>query len=141
MTCVYAEGVRIELHHFADASSEAYGTASYVRIIDLQGNITVSFIFGKSRLAPLKILTIPRLELMASVVAVNIDQMLRQELTVPIASSYFWTDSTCVLAYICNMNRKFSVFVANRIATIHESSVTEQWKYVPTALNPADDAS
>ena len=141
MPGAFKDDWRIELHHFADASSEAYGTASYIRVTDSQGNVTVRFIFGKSRLAPLKAVTIPRLELMAAVIAVNIDQMLRQELTLSIASSYFWTDSTCVLAYIRNVDRKFSVFVANRVAAIHQSSVPDQWKYVPTALNPGDDAS
>ena len=99
----------VELHHFADASSEAYGTASYIRMVDAQGNIHVSFVFGKSRLVPLKSVTIPRLELMAAVIAVNVDSMLRRELTVSILQSYFWTDSTRVLAYIRNVNSRFSV--------------------------------
>ena len=52
----------IQLHHFADASSEAYGTASYLRITDASDNVHVSFVFGKSRLAPIKAVSIPRLE-------------------------------------------------------------------------------
>ena len=67
------KNVRIELHYFADASSEAYGTASYIRSIKSEGIVSVSFIFGKSRLAPIKPVTIPKLELMAAVIAVNID--------------------------------------------------------------------
>ena len=135
------EDVRIELHHFADASSEAYGTASYIRSINSEGIVSVSFIFGKSRLAPIKPVTIPRLELMAAVIAVNVDCMLRKELTVPLCQSYFWTDSTCVLAYIKNVESRFSVFVANRLAAIHQHTSSDQWRYVPTTLNPADDAS
>ena len=59
----------------------------------------------------------------------------------PLSESYFWTDSTCVLAYIQNADSRFTVFVANRLATIHQHSTPSQWRYVPTSLNPADDAS
>ena len=135
------EDVTVELHHFADASSEAYGTTSYIRDISPGVNIAVSFIFGKSRLAPIKPVTIQRLELMAAVIVVNVNCMLRRELTVPLSEFYFWTDSTCVLAYIQNADSRFSVFAANRLATIHQHTTPDQWRYGPTSPNPADNAS
>ena len=68
------------LHHFADASRIAFGTVSYIRLTNYEGKVHCAFLFGKSRLAYVKPMTIPRLELCAVVVAVQIDQMLRKEL-------------------------------------------------------------
>ena len=135
------EEKEIQLHHFADASSEAYGTASYIRVTDRDGNIHVSFVFGKARLAPIKTVSIPRLELMAAVIATNVDEMLKRELNIRIDKSQFWSDSMAVLGYIKNRNRKFDVFVANRLSRIHDLTTPAQWNHVPTDLNPADDAS
>ncbi|XP_057184323.1 uncharacterized protein LOC130550835 [Triplophysa rosa] len=96
---------------------------------------------GKSRVAPLKQITIPRMELAAAVVAVNIDKMLKEELEVKLLESTFWTDSTTVLRYIENEKLRFKTFVANRIAIIRESTKPQQWRYVNTSKNPADCAS
>lgn len=96
---------------------------------------------GKSRVAPIKPVTIPRLELSAAVVSTKLDKMSRNELSLPVDQSFFWTDSTCVLRYIENTNKRFQTFVANRIATIHDASTPTQWNYVDTLSNPADDAS
>ena len=96
---------------------------------------------GKSRLAPIKPVTIPRMELSAAVVATKLDKISCQEISFPINQSFFWTDSTCVLRYIENRDKRFQTFVANRIAAIHNATSPSQWKYVNTELNPADDAS
>ncbi|KAI2646661.1 NEDD4 family-interacting protein 2 [Labeo rohita] len=130
-----------QLHHFADASEKGYGTATYIRMQSTDKRIHVSFLYGKSRVAPLRPVTIPRLELTAAVVAVRIDKMLQTELQLPLMKACFWTDSASVLKYIRNEDRRFQTFVANRIATIRSSSEVSQWRYVPSTLNPADDAS
>lgn len=96
---------------------------------------------GKARVAPLKCVTIPRLELTAAVVAVKMDQMLRRELQVTLQNSIFWTDSTTVLRYIENEHSRFKTFVANRVTVIREHSHPSQWHYVKSADNPADQAS
>ena len=80
------------------------------------------------------------MELSAAVVSTKLERMLKTELTIPIDQS-FWTDSTCVLRYIENKDKRFQTFVANWIATIHDVSSPEQWNYVDTNSNPADDAS
>ena len=131
----------IELHHFADASSFAYGACSYLRLADDAGNISLSFIAGKSRLASIKSVSIPRLELTAAVLAIRLDEMIRKELDLPITSSFFWTDSTAVLYSIKNTTKRFPVFVANRLASIERGSNVNQWRHVPSKLNPADSAS
>jgi hypothetical protein len=133
--------LKIELHHFSDASQEAYGTVSYLRVVNNDGRIHCSFVLAKSRLAPLKTLTIPRLELQAAVMSVKLDTRIRKELRVHIDESVFWTDSMVVLQYIRNTTSRFKTFVANRLAVIHKATTMSQWRYVDSKRNPADDAS
>ena len=100
-----------------------------------------SLVLGKSRVTPSKVVTIPRLELTAAVLACNLAATAKEELEFNIDRTVFWTDSTIVLAYIRNTTKRFKVFVGNRIATIHEQSEPKQWRHVPTKINPADMAS
>ena len=132
---------RVELHHFSDASEYGYGAVSYLRIVDDGGVAHCSFFLGKSRVAPLKVMSIPRLELTAAVVAAKLNRLIRNELEYPIDYNVFWTDSTVVLQYIRNESRRFQTFVANRVAMIHEESTPKQWRHVNTESNPADVAS
>jgi len=67
--------------------------------------------------------------------------MIKQEISMPIDSSTFWTDSTCVLRYIENKDKRFQTFVANCISAILDQSTASQWRHVDTSLNPADEAS
>ena len=136
----FGEITSTQLHHFADASQQGYGAVTYLRITDVSGNVKCSFVMGKSRLAPIKPVTIPRMELSAAVVATRLDRISRRELSLPINESFFWTDSTCVLRYIENLDKRFQTFVANRVATIHDASSPSQWRYVNTQSNPANDA-
>ncbi|XP_014673955.1 PREDICTED: uncharacterized protein LOC106814173 [Priapulus caudatus] len=129
------------LHHFSDASEVGYGVATYLRLENSEGKVHCSFLLGKSRVSPLKQITIPRLELTAATVAVRMDKMLKDELDVTVGPSMFWTDSMTVLRYIQNRTARFHTFVANRIAVIHEGSEPIQWRYVNTKVNPADQAS
>ena len=131
-----------QLHHFSDASQEGYGAVSYLRMVNSRGDIHCSFVIGKARLAPLKPMTIPRMELSAAVVSTRLERMIHRELSEPTTSeSVYWTDSTCVIRYIGNEDKRFQTFVANRVATIREVSPPTQWRYVNTSCNPADDAS
>lgn len=131
----------IELHLFSDASEIAYAASAYLRIVDDDGVISCTFIMGKCRNCPIKRPTIPRLELMASVLAVRLSNLIRAELDWNIDYITFWTDSTTVLQYIRNENRRFQRFVATRLEEIHEHTTPEQWRHVPGAVNPADDGT
>ena len=133
--------VSCQVHHFSDASQVAYGAVSYLRLVNSNHEVQCSFIMGKSRLSPLKPVTIPRMELSASVLSTRLDRIIRQELDFVIHDSFFWTDSTCVLRYVANNDRRHKTFVANRVAAIREHSLPSQLKYVDTKANPADDAS
>ena len=132
--------VSAELHHFSDASVKGYGQCSYLRLVDERLKIHCSLVMGKSRVAPLKPVTIPRLELTAAVCSVRISQQLRRELEYHIDREYFWTDSNVVLGYIRNESRRFHVFVANRVQEIQDSTSIDQWKYIESKENPADEA-
>ena len=103
----------VQLHHFSDASQIGYGAVSYLRITNAKGEVHCVLIVAKSRLAPIKSITIPRMELSAAVVATRLDSMIRQEIDLKINQSHFWTDSTCVLRYIENYERRFQTFIAN----------------------------
>ena len=130
-----------QLHHFADASEVAYGVVSYLRIVDATGRVSTSLVMAKSRLAPLKKMTIPRLELQAATLATRQDALLRRELSLELDRSQYWTDSTIVLQYISNTEARYQTFVANRVAEIQDATQAEDWRHVPTGDNPADDAS
>uniref|UniRef100_A0A3Q2QGI5 Arachidonate 15-lipoxygenase B n=1 Tax=Fundulus heteroclitus TaxID=8078 RepID=A0A3Q2QGI5_FUNHE len=130
-----------QLHHFADASEVGYGTATYLRLCNTNGKLCCTLIMRKSRVVPLKPITIPRLKLTAAVVAARMDRLWRKELQMPLLDSVFWTDSTSVLKYIKNETSRFRTFVANRVTEILNVSCEAQWRHVSTSSNPADLAS
>ncbi|XP_042214600.1 proline-rich protein 36-like [Homarus americanus] len=90
----------VQLHHFCDASQQAYGAVSYLRITSGDGAHSTSFVCGRAKVAPLKQQTIPRLELCAAVLAAKADKQLREELELQIDRSVFSTDSMVTLHYI-----------------------------------------
>ena len=137
----FGEATSAQLHHFADASEEGYGTVTYLLLHNDCSQIHVAFIMGKSRVTPLKPVTIPRMELIAAVVAARMDTLWRKELKLQLQDSVFWSDSTSVLKYIKNQTSRFRIFVANRVTEILKMSEASQWRYVSTAHNPADLAS
>ena len=67
--------------------------------------------------------------------------LLKKELDISCVDEVFWTDSKVVLGYITNTVKRFKTFVANRVQQIKEKTDVQQWRYVPTKENPADDAS
>ena len=131
-----------QLHHFADASEIGYGSVSCLRLVNGRNEAHCSFLCTKSRVGPLKMVTIPRLELSAAVTAVKQDRLLKRELEISVdARSVFWTDSTAVLRYVKNETNRYHTFVANSVAIIRYGSQPNQWCHVNGDNNPADDAS
>jgi len=132
----------IELHGFADASQEAYGACVYIRSVAASGSITVSLAVSKSRVAPLKPTTIPRLELSGALLLAELAHNVLLELAkvniiINSSSIMLWSDSTIVLSWI-NTSKPLKVFVANRVAQITDLTSPSQWMHVPTSSNPAD---
>ena len=119
-----------ELHVFVDASLSAYGAVAYIS----NGKQT-SIVMAKNRVAPLKKLTLPQLELMAALIGTRLAQHISE--TLQIRNVTYWSDSQIVLHWL-NTNRQLKKFVQNRINEIRNSTSYDQWKYCPTKDNPAD---
>ena len=132
---------RIELHHFSDASQDAYGQCSYIRLLNSEKKAHCSLVLGKARVASIKHQTIPRLELAAASVSAKVSSFLRSELAYENMHEVYWTDSNVVLGYIQNESRRFHVYVANRVQQIREQTNPLSWCHVESRANPADDAS
>ena len=137
----FGQIVSSQLHHFSDASMAGYGAVSYLRLVNDRGQVHCAMVMAKSRVAPLKKMTVPRLELAAATVAVRLNAVITKELEIPIDQTTFWTDSTTVLRYLNNTTARYQIYVANRLAIIKDESSPSQWRFVPSEENPADDAS
>ena len=131
----------IQLHVYSDASKYAYGSCIYARCIDDLGNISVNLVAAKSKIAPIKQCTLPRLELCGAVMSVQLLNKVKQELNCTITKVVFWTDSMIVLGQIHKGARNSQVFVSNRISKILEGSKVNQWLHVSSKDNPADKIS
>ena len=130
-----------ELHHISDASTKGYGQCSYLRLTNGNSDTHCSLIASKSRVTPIRPITVPRLELTAAVLSVKMSKQLVKELRFENIEEYFWTDSKVVLGYLTNESRRFHVYVANQVQKIKEHSPTAKWKYIRSEENPADLSS
>lgn len=136
-----SNAVHTELCVFSDASTKAIGVVAYLRTIQAEGQVEVGFILGKAKLAPQSEPTIPRLELCAAVLAVEVAELIQDELDLKLDEIKFYCDSKVVLGYIYNQTKRFYVYVHNRVRRICQSTRPNQWFYVNTEDNPADHAS
>ncbi|XP_033756115.1 uncharacterized protein LOC117338860 [Pecten maximus] len=127
-----------EVHIFSDASEKAICAVAYMKATDINGDTHVGFIIGKSKVSPKHGHTIPRLELCAAVIAVELSETVSEHLCFPVEQMKFYTDSKVVLGYINNRVRRFYVYVMNRVNRILRTTLPEQWSYVSTNDNPAD---
>ena len=124
------EKEELTLHVFVDASKSAYGASAYI----CKGKVS-SLVIAKNRVAPLKEITLPKLELMAAVVGARIGNQLRQNLG--IQRTVFWSDSQIVLHWLSS-SKSLGKFTKNRINEIKDLTQGCVWRYVPTESNPAD---
>ncbi|XP_011859943.1 PREDICTED: uncharacterized protein LOC105557339 [Vollenhovia emeryi] len=132
---------RCELHGFAEASTVAYAACVYLRLISSSGEVTVKLLAEKSRVAPLKPMSIPRLELSAALLPAQLITFLQSALKLDQHSCFCWTDSTVTLAWIHAHPAKWKTFVANRVAEMQTLLPSAEWRHVSTGDNPAGCAS
>ena len=134
----------IEFHVFADASERAYAAALFVKIISADNSSSIKLVASKTKAAPVKSVSIPRLELCGAHLASKLVCAAKNALSgtnFKINNVYGWTDSMIVEAWLSDLPRRWNCFVANRVASIQENIPPENWFHVPTDDNPADCAS
>lgn len=138
-----ASTVTTELHCFVDASQSAYAACVYLRTTDVYNNITINLLCAKTRVAPLKPITIPRLELCAALLGARLAVKATDALRCNLNHKYYWSDSTITLAWIKTQPKLLKAFVCNRVNEIRELTAhsLSSWRYIPTDTNPADMAS
>ncbi|XP_038117142.1 uncharacterized protein LOC119769264 [Culex quinquefasciatus] len=127
----------LELHIFSDASELAYGCAAYLRAV-IDGQVHCSLVMARSKVAPLKRQSIPRLELMAACMGARMSQQILGTHTLQIDRTVFWTDSRTVLAWLRADPYKYKQFVAFRVGEILELTRLDDWRWVPSKKNIAD---
>ncbi|XP_050313723.1 uncharacterized protein LOC126748497 [Anthonomus grandis grandis] len=130
--------LRVQIHGFSDASINAYGACMYVRSEDADGNIHCNLLCGKSRVAPLKAVSLPRLELCGALLLVKLVKKVTKILNYPISEIFYWTDSSIVLCWLSLEPRSLKTFVCNRIAEIQQLSDAGNWYHIVSSQNPAD---
>ena len=126
---------------FSDAPRQAFGACAYVRWLTNNGRYEARFVAAKSRVAPLKELTIPRPELQAAVLAARLGKSICEEARIRFEKVIYFTDSRIVLAWIQSQARVYKPFVPARVGEIQNNSDPSQWKHIPGIHNVADDVS
>lgn len=128
----------INLHGYADASSQAYCSAVYVQV-ESGEHCFSRLISAKTKVAPIKQISIPKLELLACRLLVELMNSVCNALKdiVFIEQVVYWSDSEVALAWINGVGKKWGLWIQNRVDQIHQLS-KGPWYHVPTSINPAD---
>ncbi|XP_062711167.1 uncharacterized protein LOC109417082 [Aedes albopictus] len=134
------EAASIEMHVFVDASESAMSAVVFLRLVE-GDQVECSLIAGKTRVAPLKYTSIPRLELQAAVLGCRLAKSVTENLTMNVSTCTYWTDSRNVLCWLRADHKRYSAFVGSRISEIQESTDVREWRWVPTRSNVADDGT
>ncbi|XP_062541135.1 uncharacterized protein LOC134209168 [Armigeres subalbatus] len=143
--CYFLHNARIdeatvELHTFVDASESGFAAVSFFRF-EIDDNIECVLVGSKTRVAPIKFVSIPRLELQAAVVGARLARSIVEGHSINIAHRYFWTDARDVMCWLQSDHRRYSQFVAFRVGEILETTDIAEWRWLGTKHNVADDGT
>ncbi|XP_018374629.1 PREDICTED: uncharacterized protein LOC108768626 [Trachymyrmex cornetzi] len=127
----------VMLYGFCDASQDAYGACLYVQVCD-EGEYTARLLCSKSRVAPLKTISIPRLELCSALLLVRLFNQVKQTCKVDFRRVAVYTDSLVTLYWIRGNPSRWKPFVANRVSELTDILPAEMWDHVRSEDNPAD---
>lgn len=132
--------IKIEMHGFADASLAAYGACIYIRTLYSDKTVSCYLISSKSRIAPVKTISLPKLELcgmlLLAKLASRITEVFKNKLE--ISAVILWCDSQIALSWCKEQPRKWTVFVSNRVSQIQTLTSEFHWRYIKSSQNPAD---
>ena len=128
---------KIQIHGFCDSSEKAYCGAIYMRTSTSHGEINCNLLVAKTKIAPIKKTTIPKLELCGAVLLSKLAKGLMKNAKFPY-ELHLWTDSSIVLGWLQKPPRTLKTFVANRVIKIISITSNSHWKHVRTEDNPAD---
>nr|XP_036677350.1 uncharacterized protein LOC118878459 isoform X2 [Drosophila suzukii] len=133
----------LQLHMFCDGSSMAYAACAYLRASCTDGSVQVNLLAARSRVTPVKPLTIPRVELSGALLCTQLADWIVNQLQAShhTISVHYWSDAMIVLYWMSGDPRRWKTFVSNRIGAILEASSPSQWRHVLTQENPADCAT
>ncbi|XP_064483023.1 uncharacterized protein LOC135395863 [Ornithodoros turicata] len=123
------------VHCFCDASIRAYGTVVHLRT---ESNIAVEMVAAKSRIAPLKRVTLPRLELLGALLGARLTTYVVRALHLEEEVTCFWSNSSIVLHWIKGSASRWKPFVENRVTEIQTLCDPSRWHFCPGHENPAD---
>lgn len=131
----------IQLHLFVDAGMEAYAAVAYFRVEDDYG-VDTCIVGAKSKVAPIKPMSVPRLELQGAVLGTRlVVNIMKSHYDLTIEKAIIWCDSRTVLSWLHSDSRKYSQFVIFRVAEILELSCNMEWRWIPSSENVADEAT
>ncbi|XP_062698521.1 uncharacterized protein LOC134284163 [Aedes albopictus] len=128
----------VQLHVLVDASQDAYGAAAYFRVLTGNGPLC-ALVMARSKVAPLKMMSIPRLELQAAVIGARLLQTVVEAHSLEIKQRFIWSDSRTVVSWIHSEQRRYKPFVAFRIGEILSLTKHSEWRWISTKNNIADD--
>lgn len=126
------------LHGFGDASEKAYDASIYCVYESKQGERKSYLVCSKAKVAPLKTISLSKLELCAALILARLLAAVIKAMKHPIKDVHLWSDSTIVLCWLDTLPHKLKSYYANRVIEIHELVPEAKWHHVPSTQNPAD---